>query len=535
MHTPAPCGRLLVPLAAALLAGGLVVLPATGAAADHLDHDTYYQLISVHSGKAIEIEAGAASPGAMAVQWEPHSGQNQQFRFAPTGDGYHRLIARHSAMVLDVYQWNPANGAEIRQWTDLGGTNQQWQVLHAGGDEVSLVNRFSGKALDLWEWSTADGARISQYDPTGGANQRWRLVAVDGPPDGGSGACGSGPADAEVVANGNGWLASNDGSTVYNGPSMLDAMRAAVASLTVGRTWQERVVVRDSGTIPANRSVDLPDHTSLESCGTIHVSGTPTGDNAVVRGRNVTNVSVPHLQVTGAPWFGVFIRNGSNIHLGQIELRLTGGLGVRIDNHANRAVRVRDVRIDHVYVEGTNNHGVETYGVDGLTIGTVIARNTGFAGLLLNDTIHATVELVDGVGAGTGTGYAAFRMANRNGRVGNDYPTNIRVGQVIARGGGRGIFCVSESGGVTIERVDIAQTGSNAILIENCYNVRIATLGGTVRDRDIRIAARSEFPASRDVTIENLTVTNSAITENPCAVNLVLRNNTLVNSPVNRC
>jgi hypothetical protein len=79
--------------------------------------------------------------------------------------------------------------------------------------------------------------------------------------------------------------------------------------------------------------------------------------------------------------------------------------------------------------------------VDGLTIGTVDAEN-----------------------AGTGTGYAAFRVANRNGRINNAYPTNVRVGLVRARGGGRGVFCVSESGGLVIDRVDIANTGNNAIL-----------------------------------------------------------------------
>ena len=165
-----------------------------------------------------------------------------------------------------------------------------------------------------------------------------------------------------------------------------------------------------------------------------------------------------------------------------------------------------------------------------------MARNTAFSGLMLNDTINATVGKVDAVGAGTGTGYAAFRMANRNGRVGDSYPTNIVVGEVIARGGGRGIFCVSESGGVVIERVDIADTGSNAILIENCYNVRVASVGGTVAGPgDIRIAARSEFPNTRDVIVENLTVTNSAVRESPCGVNITFRDNTLINSPLNVC
>jgi hypothetical protein len=98
------------------------------------------------------------------------------------------------------------------------------------------------------------------------------------------------------------------------------------------------------------------------------------------------------------------------------------------------------------------------------------------------------------------------------------------------------VFCVSESGGAVIDRVTLAQTGGNAVLIENCYNVTIGAQGGSVTGPgDIRIAARSEFPNTADVTIENLTVTGSAITENPCSVNLVLRNNTLVNSPLDVC
>jgi hypothetical protein len=107
---------------------------------------------------------------------------------------------------------------------------------------------------------------------------------------------------------------------------------------------------------------------------------------------------------------------------------------------------------------------------------------------------------------------------------------------VIARRGGRGIFCVSESGGAVIDRIDIADTGNNAILLENCHNVNIAAQSGTVTGGgEIRLAARTEFPPSSDITIQNLTVTNSAITENPCATNSIFRNNMLVNSRNNVC
>ncbi|GAA4952993.1 hypothetical protein GCM10023224_42250 [Streptomonospora halophila] len=127
-------------------------------------------------------------------------------------------------------------------------------------------------------------------------------------------------------------------------------------------------------------------------------------------------------------------------------------------------------------------------------------------------------------------------MANRNGRIGDSYPTNIHVEEVIARGGGRGLFCVSESGGAVVDRVDIAGTGSNAMLLENCYNVTIAAESGSVSGPgDIRIASRDEFPVSRDITLQNLTVTDSAINENPCGEDITVRNNTFVNSGRNVC
>jgi hypothetical protein len=147
---------------------------------------------------------------------------------------------------------------------------------------------------------------------------------------------------------------------------------------------------------------------------------------APVYAREQTDIEVPNLTLTGTPLYGMFFRSVSNLHLGQIDLRLSGGLGIRIDSHGNGPSN--NVRIDHVYVEGTGNHGVETYGVDQVTIGTVIARDTGYCGLLLNDTTNAEVSLVDADGAGSGTGYAAFRMANRNGRVGDSYPSNIHRG-----------------------------------------------------------------------------------------------------------
>ncbi|MER7489477.1 hypothetical protein ABTY20_26965 [Streptomyces sp. NPDC126497] len=349
-------------------------------------------------------------------------------------------------------------------------------------------------------------------------------------------ACGDGSYQAEAVLNGGTWTARRGGSTVHTGTDMRAAVQAAVNSLSSGRTSKERVVVRGSGSVSAGSRISLPSYTTLDVCGTINVTGSGSGDQAPVYSRGTRDIEVQHLDVTGAPLYGIFLRNVQNVVLGRIDMRLSRGLGVRIDNRGDTSQWTRNVRIDDVYVSGASSHAVETYGVDGLTVGTVTARNVGESGLLLNQTINATVSKVDAENAGTGTGYAAFRMANRNGRVGSSYATNIRVGEVVARGGGRGVFCVSESGGATIDRITLSHTGNNAILIENCYNVNLAAQSGTVTGGgEIRLAARSEFANNRDITVQNLTVTDSSIRESPCGENTTFRNNRLVNSSQSIC
>ncbi|WUG27453.1 right-handed parallel beta-helix repeat-containing protein [Streptomyces sp. NBC_00464] len=347
--------------------------------------------------------------------------------------------------------------------------------------------------------------------------------------------CGAGTFQAQVAKAGDTWKARHGDTVLYTGDDMFAAMNAGLDSLTPNRTTKERLVVLGSGTISASERLKLPSYTVLDVCGTINATGAVATDTGPIFSRDTTDVEVQHAKITGAPMYGMFFRSVSNLTLGQIDMRLSGGLGIRIDN-GSKTTPATNTRIDDVYVSGASSHAVETAGLDGVTIGTVTARDVGEAGLLLNTTTHAEVGTVDAQNVGTGTGYAAFRMANRNGRIGDGYENNIHVNQVIARGGGRGIFCVSESGGAVIDRVDIADTGNNAILVENCYNVTIAAEGGTVSGAGgIRIAARDEFANTSDVTLENLTVTDSFIKESPCAENTVIKNVELVNTTKDVC
>jgi hypothetical protein len=275
--------------------------------------------------------------------------------------------------------------------------------------------------------------------------------------------------------------------------------------------------------------INLQSNTIFEVCGTINTA--PNNRGAItIWGSRTENVSVPYLKMTGNPAFAMLIADTHNLHLGQIDLRMSGGAGIRFDNRGTST----NVTIDSVYVEGTSGHGVETWNIDGLDIGTVVARDTGYAGLLLNNTRNANIGTVDGSNTGAGTGYATLRFANTNGRINNQYPTNIYVDTLISRGGGRGLFCVSQSGGVEINNIDLANNGNNSALIENCYNVTIN--GGTINGGgEFRISARSEFANTSDLTIRNLNVSNTSVRESPCADNSNWVNLTVTGGSRNIC
>jgi hypothetical protein len=96
------------------------------------------------------------------------------------------------------------------------------------------------------------------------------------------------------------------------------------------------------------------------------------------------------------------------------------------------------------------------------------------------------------------------------------------VGEVYARGGGRGIFSVSGSGGLVIDRIDIADTGNDAILLQNCYNTVIAAESGVVRNGNITLSNDTDntnsgrYEPSSNVLLSNLTLENASITEGWC-------------------
>ncbi|GHF24592.1 carbohydrate-binding protein [Streptomyces mashuensis] len=144
-----------------------------------IDGSTYYRLVSVRSGKAMDVNAFSTADGTRIQQWTDQNTANQQWRLRPTGDGYYELVNRNSGKVLGIAGGSTAPSAAAEQQTDSSSASQEWRIDDVSGSgAVTFTSRRSGQALDVSGGSTAQGAAIIQYPGTGSTNQQWKLVKV---------------------------------------------------------------------------------------------------------------------------------------------------------------------------------------------------------------------------------------------------------------------------------------------------------------------------------------------------------------------
>ncbi|GHE39818.1 RICIN domain-containing protein [Streptomyces capitiformicae] len=142
-----------------------------------VDGDAYYRLVSVRSGKVLDVNGFSTADGTRIQQWTDQNTANQQWRLKSKGNGYYELVNRNSGKVLGIAGNSTARGAAAEQQTDSSSTSQEWRISDvSGSDAVTFTSRRSGQVLDVSRGSTAQGAAVIQYPGKGSANQQWKLV-----------------------------------------------------------------------------------------------------------------------------------------------------------------------------------------------------------------------------------------------------------------------------------------------------------------------------------------------------------------------
>jgi photosystem II stability/assembly factor-like uncharacterized protein len=142
-----------------------------------VDGDAYYRLVSVRSGKVLDVNGFSTADGTRIQQWTDQHTANQQWKLKPTGDGYYELVNRNSGKVLGIAGNSTAQAVAAEQQTDSSSPSQEWRIDEvSGSDAVTFTSRRSGQVLDISGGSTADGAAVVQYPNRGTTNQQWKLV-----------------------------------------------------------------------------------------------------------------------------------------------------------------------------------------------------------------------------------------------------------------------------------------------------------------------------------------------------------------------
>ena len=141
-----------------------------------------FQIMSMASGKCVDVVDGAAEDGTRVRQWTCNGAAAQKYTFVPVGVDsagavYYNIETANAGKCLEVVGASLQSGALLDISTCLGAEqlNQQWHITHLPSGGYTLVARHSGQNLDLYAGDLADDAIIQQWPANGLAPQTWSI------------------------------------------------------------------------------------------------------------------------------------------------------------------------------------------------------------------------------------------------------------------------------------------------------------------------------------------------------------------------
>lgn len=264
----------------------------------------------------------------------------------------------------------------------------------------------------------------------------------------------AGAQTGEVTLSGSTWTGRVDGVTRYTGSSMNGAIGACGSAMSSGT-----INLRASGTTTGTSRI----------FGSTRVNGngftiTSNVGGGVIQNRNGGGTGASNIRIAGAPWFGMYFQTNAGTTFSGISG--TGGILMRIDNCAGGAGS--NFNGGSPTGSASGSHAVETYGINGATLGTLTATDRGECGLLFNQTTTGRVTTVNATRCGRGTGYAGLRYANSN-------VDCYASGTTTSNDGGRGFFSLTGTRDSAVAKLNASGNQGIGIWIQDCVNVRVVS------------------------------------------------------------
>ncbi|MFI1745724.1 RICIN domain-containing protein [Thalassobellus sediminis] len=268
------------------------------------------------------------------------------------------------------------------------------------------------------------------------------------------------------------WTSKINGVTKYTGTNMLDAVNACCLNMGAGT-----INVRSSGDSgPGNSSIKA---CLIQSNQTLDFHGNTMNCTdpllvVPVKAQGKSNITVKNLDVTGTPRYVIWYTKGcKNMTLTNITCNTTRGNGIR----------VADAGTSNLVINGNINlktigHSIETLLVQGVEIDTVYVSAEKGCGVLLNTSENCNINAIYATDCDYGSSYAGFRQANNNGTTHCKY--------LNARHCGRGLYTLTDSHDVTVDKVDIDDCSDSGISCATT-SVGVRVNSGTVTNSNKNI------------------------------------------------
>ena len=194
--------------------------------------------------------------------------------------------------------------------------------------------------------------------------------------------------------------------------------------------------------------------------------------------RGINNCTICNLNLMGNNTYGVFIAQGNNILFQNINIMIaqgenrSSGIGIRAQSQANAIANVElgrwshDLYFDNCTFNGIGEHGIETFNVYNIYANTIKITDVGGCGVLLNCSFDVWINRIIGIRCCASDTYAALRLAN-------DAGPNINIHYVYGEATGNGIFLVSSSNDIKIDKINLVNVCSTPIYIGGSAGLQI--------------------------------------------------------------
>ena len=194
--------------------------------------------------------------------------------------------------------------------------------------------------------------------------------------------------------------------------------------------------------------------------------------------RGVKYTTICNLNLFGMQTYGIFVAGSSFILFKNIKVSIAQGenrsvsIGIRVQSQDNAIANValgrwsHDIYFDNCSFNGLNEHGIETFNVYNIYMTTINITDVGGCGVLLNCSYNAWINRIIGIRCCASDTYAAVRFAN-------DCGPNINIHYVYGEACGNGVFLVSSSNDIYIDKINLVNIHSTPIYVGGCAGLHI--------------------------------------------------------------